>query len=91
MFFEKIKNLVFFFLGLDINGFQFFIICIKIFWLDGKYIVFGKVLEGMKVVRFIEVSFIDVMDYFIEDVIIVKSGELFLDKSFDVIFIDVIE
>lgn len=59
--------------------------------MDGKYIVFGKVLEGMKVVRFIEVSFIDVMDYFIEDVIIVKSGELFLDKSFDVIFIDVIE
>lgn len=59
--------------------------------MDGKYIVFGKVLEGMKVVRFIEVLFIDVMDYFIEDVIIVKSGELFLDKSFDVIFIDVIE
>lgn len=59
--------------------------------MDGKYIVFGKVLEGMKVVRFIEVSFIDVMDYFIEDVIIVKSGELFLDKSFDVIFIDFIE
>lgn len=35
--------------GLNINGFQFFLICDKIDWLDGKYVVFGEVIEGLDV------------------------------------------
>lgn len=33
--------------GVDINGLQFFIFFNKVRWLDGKYVVFGKVIKGM--------------------------------------------
>eukprot|EP00002_Diphylleia_rotans_P002168 TRINITY_DN1133_c0_g1_i1.p1 TRINITY_DN1133_c0_g1~~TRINITY_DN1133_c0_g1_i1.p1 ORF type:complete len:176 (+),score=39.41 TRINITY_DN1133_c0_g1_i1:78-605(+) len=40
--------------GANTNGCQFFITCAPCEWLDGKHVVFGKVIEGMLVVRKLE-------------------------------------
>ncbi|XP_077584211.1 peptidyl-prolyl cis-trans isomerase H [Stigmatopora nigra] len=41
--------------GPGTNGCQFFITCTKCDWLDGKHVVFGKVVDGLLIMRKIEV------------------------------------
>merc|ERR1712168_1397722 len=60
--------------GPNTNGSQFFITTVKTSWLDGKHVVFGKVIKGMPVVKAIEKTKKGSGDRPNPDVTIVKSS-----------------
>jgi peptidylprolyl isomerase len=64
--------------GPGTNGSQFFICTVKTPWLDGKHVVFGKVIEGMSVVKAIE-AVGSQSGTPSKPVVIVDSGELELE------------
>ncbi|XP_066490985.1 peptidyl-prolyl cis-trans isomerase B [Tiliqua scincoides] len=68
--------------GKDTNGSQFFITTVKTSWLDGKHVVFGKILEGMDVVRKVENTKTDSRDKPLKDVIIADCGTIEVEKPF---------
>ena len=60
--------------GPNTNGSQFFITTVVTSWLDGKHVVFGKVLKGMELVKKIEAQGTSGGEPKL-DVEITKSGE----------------
>lgn len=70
--------------GKNTNGSQFFITTKVTSWLDGKHVVFGKVLEGMSVIREIEKSKTDGRDRPAQDVVIADSGSIEVEQPFAV-------
>merc|ERR1711937_318474 len=62
--------------GPDTNGSQFFLTTVATPWLDGRHVVFGKIVEGMDVVKKIETTPTNPGDKPKQPVVVVASGEL---------------
>jgi len=61
--------------GPNTNGSQFFLCTKKTEWLDGKHVVFGKVVDGMDVVKAVE-AVGSKRGTTSEKVLVASSGEL---------------
>jgi len=70
--------------GKNTNGSQFFLTTIKTSWLDGRHVVFGKVVKGMDVVRKVESTKTDGRDKPTQECLIKASGVIEVEEPFHV-------
>lgn len=70
--------------GKNTNGSQFFMCTADTSWLDGKHVVFGKVLEGMSTVRQMEAQPTDRSDAPLKPCVISDCGTVPVDAPFTV-------
>jgi peptidyl-prolyl cis-trans isomerase B (cyclophilin B) len=69
--------------GPNTNGCQFFITTVATSWLDGYHVVFGKVIEGMEIVRTIESSPTGSNDRPLDAVLVAGCAVVTLDTPYD--------
>jgi len=70
--------------GKDTNGSQFFLTTVKTSWLDGKHVVFGKVIGGMNLVKKIEKTPKGPQDKPTLDVVVFDCGHDVVEKPYPV-------
>jgi len=62
--------------GKNTNGSQFFLTTVKTNWLDNAHVVFGKVTDGMDIVKKIEALKTNADDAPLQPVVIANCGQL---------------